>query len=943
MADHNLGTVYIGSRFLTGLFRRDIDKFHREIQRNDRVVRAWNRSYRQINRSIGRTGTSLARAATGIGALTAAYAGVTRASIEFARGLQQAADRAQLGVEEFQAYSVAMEGLGADADDVRDGLSDINEAISELAVTGGGPLQDFVDTLGAPLQANLQQATTASERLRLVFRRLAEIDPNQLQFIATRLTDSTFGQILTQFIRRFEGDLDQVQAAMRRRGLILPASATSAAVSLGGEIRTLEILLRNNFARLLVTNTEALQGLLGGIERQLPEFNARVLGMVDAIDRNFGPIAFLAQHGSILGASLAPGAAIGRAAGDLRLATLRGEQAAAQTLLQSATIRLGDLQREQAELERNAFRSHEQNRRLLSLIEKGGGLETADALAIKSTKDLQKHTNAINKATGAAAAFTRGALGVAGTFGVLEIATRALSYAFNKLTEVTPADLTERAEGLVESLKAAIASGDKVLVDSIRGRMATLLDLEAQLSRKSLQDLTEGHREAVQKLAELDPLQRGRERQSREARVKRFAEELKRETEAAEERAKANEELARTHDVETAAIKRLGQEERQREAALRAVLPLLSRQRQAEVQLKDSQDALSRALTLGAISRKEFAEGTEEAKRQVEEFVRELERERHLLDLDTEAIIRNTRAREEMASAINQQIDAINRQIGQGPQGGLGGAERAEQAIREQFERERVAREEALRIAELERANVEAGIKAERDLLRKTRGGNDLEFEFDAGPLGQADAQVQEATARLEAFRKQEAQIESLIDAERRLAEQQEVWRTQEDAIRAFSRGIADVMTTAITDVDNLGKAFLRLGTNILEILLDKTIQAAIFGHGGASGFAGAGNFLGSLFGRQFGGPVYSGQAAIVGENGPELITPTSSVKVAPLGNGAVGGVINNNPVINIYPVGMSPNEIATAVDLKIRANNRQVAAANKLNQMTQLNPGARR
>ena len=942
MADHNLGTVYIGSRFLTGLFRRDIDKFHREIQRNDRVVRAWNRSYRQINRSIGRTGTSLARAATGIGALTAAYAGVTRASIEFARGLQQAADRAQLGVEEFQAYSVAMEGLGADADDVRDGLSDINEAISELAVTGGGPLQDFVDTLGAPLQANLQQATTASERLRLVFRRLAEIDPNQLQFIVTRLTDSTFGQILTQYIQRFGGDLDRVQAEMRRRGLILPASATSAAVSLGGEIRTLEILLRNNFARLLVTNTEALQGLLGGIERQLPEFNARILGVIDAVDRNFGSLAFLAEHALIGSAAIAPGAAIGRTRGDLVVAGLQGEQAKARSELAAATQRELELRKEFVELEQIRPRQRtEFMRGRLSLLP--GELTDEENKRKAATAALGKHTTAIGAATTRFAQWSRTALGVAGTFGVLEIATRALSYAFNKLTEVTPADLTERAEGLVESLKAAIASGDKVLVDSIRGRMATLLDLEAQLSRKSLQDLTEGHREAVQKLAELDPLQRGRERQSREARVKRFAEELKRETEAAEERAKANEELARTHDVETAAIKRLGQEERAREAALRAVLPLLSRERQAEIRLKDSKDALSRALTLGAISRQEFAEGTAEAKRQVEEFTQALERERHILDIDTDALLRNVRAREELASSINQQIDAINRQIGQGPQGGLPAAARAEQQIREQFERERVAREEALRIAELERAKVEAGIQAERDLLRKTRGGNDLEFEFDAGPLGQADAQVQEATARLEAFRKQEAQIESLIDAERRLAEQQEVWRTQEDAIRAFSAGVADVMTTAITNVDDLGDAFLRLGTNILRILLDKTIQAFIFGHGGASGFGGAGNFLGSLFGRQFGGPVYSGQAAIVGENGPELITPTSSAKVTPLTPGSLVAGNTTNYYFNISTPGMSPSEVATAIDLKIRGNDRRQAAANNLNQMTQQNLRLRR
>ena len=108
-------------------------------------------------------------------------------------------------------------------------------------------------------------------------------------------------------------------------------------------------------------------------------------------------------------------------------------------------------------------------------------------------------------------------------------------------------------------------------------------------------------------------------------------------------------------------------------------------------------------------------------------------------------------------------------------------------------------------------------------------------------------------------------------------------------------------MVDAITGVDDLGKAFARMGSNILRVLLDKTIQAFIFGHGGASGFAGAGNFLGGLFGRQFGGPVYSGQAAIVGENGPELVTPTSSVKVTPLSAGVgVGAPVTYNQYVTI-------------------------------------------
>ena len=72
---------------------------------------------------------------------------------------------------------------------------------------------------------------------------------------------------------------------------------------------------------------------------------------------------------------------------------------------------------------------------------------------------------------------------------------------------------------------------------------------------------------------------------------------------------------------------------------------------------------------------------------------------------------------------------------------------RAEAAIREQFELDRIAREEALRIAELERASVTQTTldraRAEQDLLRKA--GQNRNVEFDATGLAAADDRVTRA------------------------------------------------------------------------------------------------------------------------------------------------------------------------------------------------------
>ena len=62
-------------------------------------------------------------------------------------------------------------------------------------------------------------------------------------------------------------------------------------------------------------------------------------------------------------------------------------------------------------------------------------------------------------------------------------------------------------------------------------------------------------------------------------------------------------------------------------------------------------------------------------------------------------------------------------------------------------------------------------------------------------------------------------------------------------------------------------------------------------GGGGGGGFFG---FVGSLFGRQIGGPVKAGQPVRVGESGPEVFTPGASGAVRPL------GAINFAPVTNI-------------------------------------------
>ncbi len=72
------------------------------------------------------------------------------------------------------------------------------------------------------------------------------------------------------------------------------------------------------------------------------------------------------------------------------------------------------------------------------------------------------------------------------------------------------------------------------------------------------------------------------------------------------------------------------------------------------------------------------------------------------------------------------------------------------------------------------------------------------------------------------------------------------------------------------------------------------------------------GSFVGGLFGgkRAAGGPVSSGSSYLVGENGPEMFTPSGSGSITP--NGA-GGAININVTGNNF---QSEQDMRRLVDM---------------------------
>jgi hypothetical protein len=114
--------------------------------------------------------------------------------------------------------------------------------------------------------------------------------------------------------------------------------------------------------------------------------------------------------------------------------------------------------------------------------------------------------------------------------------------------------------------------------------------------------------------------------------------------------------------------------------------------------------------------------------------------------------------------------------------------------------------------------------------------------------------------------------------------------------------------------VSSFGDTLRRMVSELIASDLLNLIKG-LFSQGGGGG-GGIFGFIGSLFGRQIGGPVKAGQSVIVGESGREVFTPGASGSVRPL------GAINFAPVTNIN--GGAGLDITRLIPI-LEENNRKV------------------
>ena len=132
--------------------------------------------------------------------------------------------------------------------------------------------------------------------------------------------------------------------------------------------------------------------------------------------------------------------------------------------------------------------------------------------------------------------------------------------------------------------------------------------------------------------------------------------------------------------------------------------------------------------------------------------------------------------------------------------------------------------------------------------------------------------------------------ISNLAQENLALQAQEELYQKSMQNMQAFydnvENSFSEAFTSIIDGTESVEDAFKKMAKSIIDQLLQVIIQQKIVGSfsastGKGSGIMGAifggGGFLGSIFGRESGGPVSANQPYIVGEKEPELFVPRTS------------------------------------------------------------------
>lgn len=207
-----------------------------------------------------------AAAAVAAGAAVAMVGATQSAAIEINRLSQVAGASAR----DFQFYAFGAKNAGVEMDKFADILKDVQDKIGDFATTGGGPLKDFFETIGAQagLTAESFRDLSGPQALQLFYTTLEKANVSQKDMVFWLEAIASDATLLQPLLKNGGAAFDEMGRAAEDFGAIIDDQAIAASIDLDRSITALQ----NRASGFSTTIGSELLPVVAEVAREMAEF-----------------------------------------------------------------------------------------------------------------------------------------------------------------------------------------------------------------------------------------------------------------------------------------------------------------------------------------------------------------------------------------------------------------------------------------------------------------------------------------------------------------------------------------------------------------------------------------------------------------------------------------------------------------------------------------------
>ncbi|MFQ6550505.1 hypothetical protein AADZ90_021390 [Aestuariibius sp. 2305UL40-4] len=249
------------------------------------IERRMGKMDRNIQGITARVAKNL-KGAFAVGAITAGLTTLTRNVQTAIRSMAQLgaeAERAGLGVEEFQEWAFVAQQNRIGIDALVDSMKELNLRADEFIVTGKGPAAEAFQRIGFSAAELSRALEDPSELMLEVIARMQHLENAAQIRVADELFGGTGGEQFVQLLDEGANGIRRLKQEAREAGAVLDAELIEKAEELDRKYAELTTRMSTFFKRMVVNAADALEYSDGIIERQ-----DRMIQQIEQIDRMGG-------------------------------------------------------------------------------------------------------------------------------------------------------------------------------------------------------------------------------------------------------------------------------------------------------------------------------------------------------------------------------------------------------------------------------------------------------------------------------------------------------------------------------------------------------------------------------------------------------------------------------------------------------------------------------